>query len=391
MNHGIQFVLIIALSFAYMAYANPLETVSRSNAPELREVFDNLSKYHPQIILTRITRDASGAVEPLKTFEFNTDPARYFYPASTIKLPAAVLAAELISNHSSADSQPKLHDEYQLIGTDLETVYPKEEERRSNLARDIERIAVASDNMAFNRLYDLLSPDAMETRIVELTLNRPRISHRLAISLPRELNRTLMGFEFLSGDKSLNRRMRILAPHRAVEPTFIGIGYRSRGELIKKPFPVHTRNFITLRSLHEITLGLVLGAESTEVPQFRLTPDIRSFLLTQFSKLPRQSEEYAKLDPSLPDNYAKFLIYGDQNEVRIPDSIRIVNKIGQAYGFLTDTAYVTDSKSNAEFVLSATVFVNNNLIFNDNEYEYEQVGLPFLGALGRTVLEDFSR
>jgi hypothetical protein len=31
--------------------------------------------------------------------------------------------------------------------------------------------------------------------------------------------------------------------------------------------------------------------------------------------------------------------------------------------------------------------VNHNQIFNDGEYEYDALGIPFLGALGRAVYE----
>ncbi len=36
-----------------------------------------------------------------------------------------------------------------------------------------------------------------------------------------------------------------------------------------------------------------------------------------------------------------------------------------------------------EFVLAATLYVNDNGTFNDDRYEYQTVGLPFLRALGQ--------
>ena len=44
--------------------------------------------------------------------------------------------------------------------------------------------------------------------------------------------------------------------------------------------------------------------------------------------------------------------------------------------------------NNIEFFLTVTILVNENMIFNDDIYEFEQVGIPFLGALGRAVLEE---
>ena len=68
--------------------------------------------------------------------------------------------------------------------------------------------------------------------------------------------------------------------------------------------------------------------------------------------------------------------------------MRIFNKVGLAYGYLTDNAYIVDFERGVEFLLTATVLVNENGIFNDEKYEYDEVGLPFLAAVGR-VLYDY--
>ena len=71
----------------------------------------------------------------------------------------------------------------------------------------------------------------------------------------------------------------------------------------------------------------------------------------------------------------------------IPDHIRIFNKVGDAYGFLTDAAYIVDFKNGIEFILSATIYTNENQTFNDNNYEYDEIGLPFLRDLGQAIYE----
>ena len=81
------------------------------------------------------------------------------------------------------------------------------------------------------------------------------------------------------------------------------------------------------------------------------------------------------------DSYVKFFLFGDNKEP-IPDSVRIFNKVGLAYGYVTDNAYVVDFEREVEFLLTAVVLVNENGIFNDGVYEYDEVGLPFLAELG---------
>ena len=86
------------------------------------------------------------------------------------------------------------------------------------------------------------------------------------------------------------------------------------------------------------------------------------------------------------DSYGKFFIYGNSRG-RIQDHIKIYNKVGYAYGTLTETAYITDEKKEVHFLLSATILVNENEIFNDDVYEYEAIGLQFLTEVGRKLYQ----
>ena len=82
------------------------------------------------------------------------------------------------------------------------------------------------------------------------------------------------------------------------------------------------------------------------------------------------------------DSYNKFLLYGDLKGEMSP-KIRIYNKIGQAYGTLTDIAYIKEGDHQG--ILAVSLLVNENGIFNDDHYEYEELGLPFMGLFGRAL------
>ena len=77
-------------------------------------------------------------------------------------------------------------------------------------------------------------------------------------------------------------------------------------------------------------------------------------------------------------------MFGDSNK-KIPNHIRIYNKVGMAYGFLIDNAYIIDVKNNIEFFLTASVYSNDNQTLNDDTYEYDQLTLPFLSELGEKI------
>ena len=153
--------------------------------------------------------------------------------------------------------------------------------------------------------------------------------------------------------------------------------------------PISRNNAAQFEILEEVESTLVneWRAETEQVPQFNLSDEIRNFLIDAFSTLPRNRHFISDTARDHPDNYAKFLIFGDKPNTVIPNSLQITKKIGQAYGFLSDIAYIKDVSTGKEFALSAVIFVNDNLTFNDNVYEYDTIGLPFMGALGRTLLE----
>jgi len=54
---------------------------------------------------------------------------------------------------------------------------------------------------------------------------------------------------------------------------------------------------------------------------------------------------------------------------------------------LVDAAYFADFGNNIEFLLSAVIYCNSDGIFNDDNYDYDKVGLPFLKNLGRVIYE----
>jgi hypothetical protein len=107
----------------------------------------------------------------------------------------------------------------------------------------------------------------------------------------------------------------------------------------------------------------------------------RQFILSSMYQLPREQGFDSK---EFYDSYCKFLIFGDTKD-KIDSTIKIYNKIGQAYGTLTDCAYIIDEKTGVEFMVTATLLVNKNKIFNDGIYEYEEIGIPFLAELGRQL------
>jgi len=117
-----------------------------------------------------------------------------------------------------------------------------------------------------------------------------------------------------------------------------------------------------------------------------MSSDDYSFVKHWMSAFPRESNFPYYDTANYWDAYCKFLYYGSEKGATAPN-IRIFNKVGDAYGFLIDIIYFVDFTNKVEFMLSATISCNSDGIYNDDHYDYETIGFPFMKNLGRTIYE----
>jgi hypothetical protein len=54
---------------------------------------------------------------------------------------------------------------------------------------------------------------------------------------------------------------------------------------------------------------------------------------------------------------------------------------------MIDVAYVADQKNKIEFFVSAVIYCNSDGILNDDNYDYKNIGLPFMKNLGRVIYD----
>jgi len=110
------------------------------------------------------------------------------------------------------------------------------------------------------------------------------------------------------------------------------------------------------------------------------------FVYKYMSMVPRESAFPYYDSMEYWDTYVKFILYGNEKKSMYP-GIRIFNKVGDAYGYLIDVAYVVDFKNSIEFMLTATIQSDTDGIINDDNYDYETIGYPFLKNLGKVIYE----
>jgi hypothetical protein len=143
-------------------------------------------------------------------------------------------------------------------------------------------------------------------------------------------------------------------------------------------------NNLPLQDLQKM-LQSVLFPESVPASQrFHLTKDDERFLYQYMSELPSESKKPTYDTSEFFDSYCKFFLYKAGRQ-KPPPNIRIFNKPGWSYGYLTDAAYIVDFDSHTEFMLSAVIYVNRDGVLNDNKYEYKEIGYPFFKEVGEII------
>lgn len=357
--------------------------------PVLQEVINHPDTYRLQIIYTQINRDRQN--RPSFThYYFHVDSTYYFNPASTVKLPAALLALEKLNrlNNPAITKYTTIQFDSAYSKQTRHWTDPTSETGYPSIAHLIKKAFLVSENDPYTRLYEFVGQGEFNRTLHEKGYKDIRITHRFVRMSPDE-NRHTNPVRFLDkAGKLLYSQPAAYNtdPFDARRVDTLGRGYMMGDSLVKKPFDFTGRNKFPLEAFQQI-LQSVMFPESVPLKQrFKLTADDYRFVRQYLSQYPGETN-YPKYDAKqYYDSYAKFF-FMDSLHHTMPEGIRVFNKVGWAYGFLTDASYVADFKNKIEYMLTATVYVNSDGILNDDKYDFETVGAPFLYQLGQTIYQ----
>ena len=368
---------------------NLLPRLLQGRSPAVDRVLSDPEGYELQILYTQVERDSSGAPQ-FTRHAYRLDSSRYFYPASTVKFPTALMALEKMKALGLPATTPMLTDSLRPAQTAVRSDSSAAHGLPS-VAHYVRKIFLVSDNDAYNRLYEFVGQGPLNRGLRAKGYDDLRLTHRLSIFLPLDENRHTNPVRFLLPDGS---ERPLPAQYNADSIPLPAPILKGRGELVgdsvvMEPKDFASKNFFPLHEQQAMLQALIFPESVPDSQRWDLRPEDRQLVLTAMSQLPRESD-YPAYDPAeYYDSYVKYVMFGD-SQAAMPDHIRVYNKVGQAYGYLTDNAYVVDEKNGVEFFLSATLLVNRNGIFNDGVYEYEELGFPFLAELGRALYEHAS-
>ncbi|MES2004985.1 MAG: serine hydrolase [Bacteroidota bacterium] len=392
--HKYLLVLFIACSpttiFAQEKTDTWLQQLIQSKAsPLLQHVLNYPDSFQYQIIYTEINRDQHN-VPHFKNHYLHTDRNRYFNPASTVKLPTALMALEKLNTLR----KPGL-DMYTSMLTDSsfssQSVLTKDTSTTNGLpsiANYLKKIFLVSDNDAYNRLYEFDGQDYLNESLWKKGYKDVRIVRRF-VTMTEEENRHTNAIRFVNNRDTVLK----LAPRYSQtqfdysKQVLVGKAHYNRYDsLIQAPFDFTRHNNLPLEDLQHMLQSVLFPESVPAVQRFNISQNDHRFLLQYLSEYPSESDHPKYDTTEFFNSYCKFFLYKSDKKTP-PQNIRVFNKPGWSYGYLTDAAYIVDFAANTEFMLSAVIYVNRDGILNDDKYEYKEIGYPFFKEIGEIMYQ----
>ncbi len=364
-----------------------LDILKQNSDPLLQEVISHPEVYRYQVIYTRIDRDKKNKPS-FHNYYLNVDSLIYFNPASTVKLPLAFLSLEKLRSMKNEGVDMNTLMQFDSSRPWQRKLYADStsETGKPSIAHFIRKALLVSDNDAYNRMYQFIGQQTINRRLHEMGYPDLRISRQF-MGLTVDQNRYTNPIRFIDTEGKLI----YLQPEAYNPDAFnfshinrMGKGYlNAKDSLVNEPIDFTFANNLTVEHLQGLLQSVMFPQSVSKKQRFHLSKNDYAFLYRYLSQYPSESD-YPKYDTAkFYDSYVKF--YFRDSTHLMPEHVRVFNKVGWAYGCLTDVSYVADFKNNIEFMLTATIYVNADGILNDDKYEYDSVGWPFMNKLGQTI------
>ena len=309
-----------------------LDSISLNTTPEAEgfmsnilaaypQYFDSITKnpdsFRVQIIYTQIDR-GRNQLPKFTDHYYNVDRDQYYYPASTVKLPVAILALQRLNelNIPGLDKYTTMitnkdHESQSAVFND-----PTSADGRPSIGHYIKKILLTSDNDAFNRLYEFLGQEYINNSLHAMGYEDIQIVHRLDIFLTEDENRRTNSISFLDDSNRLVYEKKAERSNLvyAQRDTKLGKGFMRRGELVNEPFDFSKKNKLSLPDLHQLLRSVLFPQMVTKKQRFNLTADDYKFLYKYLSMVPRESDFPPYNETEYPDDYVKFLLLNQNIE-----------------------------------------------------------------------------
>ena len=353
-------------------------------------VLNNQDKYRLQIIYGQVTHHSKDSVSVVNSSLGNN---KYYYPASTIKLPCALLALEKLNELNIGPNH------YFRIGNDFlcgNTSHISNSKKSKDSFYDIiKEMIVVSNNVSYNSVYEFLTPGYLKEKLREKDLNDIHLYKKFAgCDILDNLKCNSISFYDNSDRLLFKQDSSVLSLSEMAENydydnnKLIGSSFYKNGKNVKTPYDFNYNISASLEGLHRSLIDLIYPNTTSASHRWNILKADREFIIRMLGMFPRELNDIEYEDSTrYQDNLLKYIVFGDPESNSKMNKIRTFSKIGLSYGFTTEIAYVVDMVSKNECFLSVSIYTNQNKTINDGIYEYQQIAKPFLGKLGMLLLE----
>lgn len=354
--------------------------------PAWANVLGSPNHYRLQIIYTKIDRDKNNKPE-FKDYRFHATK-NYFYPASTVKLPISLLALIKLEelgikglDKSTAMKTDSAFACQKKVGRDTTSAsgYP-------TIENYIKKMFLVSDNYSCARVYEFVGYDYAHKKLNDLGYKNIRLFNRLDGSCPGDTAKITPPVYFFNAARDTIYKQpltffneKLKHPIENSKVGLVKMTVNGKRKYMQKDFSSH--NYFAATDLHSMMKKVMFNNYLSKKEKLPLSDENRKFMITQLGLYPRESE-HPKYDKKIfYDSFKKYFLYGSAVATIKQDSVRMINIVGRAFGFLIDCAYVMDTKNNVEYMLTAAIYVNERNVIGSGKYEYDQIGLPFFKDL----------
>ncbi len=322
------------------------------------------------------------------------DPKQYFYPASSVKLCAAVaLLLELNRIDAERGTAHGLDSEWRIGARfDGDAVFDRDASNldggRATIRHDLRKMLLVSDNLAYNHCLEVLGADRLNEAMWAAGLRSARLWHRLSESRSLTENMQTRPVTLRTGEVATELPAREAAAKLSnadFTELSLGSGHLSDGKLVAAPMSFAQKNAISLEDLQDVLVEVVRPEIDTGKRGFPgLSIGQRRFLVSTLGELPRESAN-PHFDPEkVPDHACKWILRGVRRVIPA-EHLRVYDKIGRAYGFTVENAYVEDTRTGRGFFFAMVLYTNPDGVLNDDRYGYAEIAEPFFDDVGELI------
>jgi len=376
-------LLLTIILFGCSIETNPIKSSLRKN-DFLKEIIKDKEDYEIQILLTKINQYNSQV--DFQEYKYQLDDNKYFYPASTIKLPIVVLALKKINELRSKGSEITLKSKITLNYKDdySELVIRDSITSFQNLIADV---FLVSDNSASNILIDFVGYNYFNHEMENAGFDKTYLNHKFN---PDPYVNSTWQISDLDNNiiSSINDNQKIIKADDMTIGLEKGERRYFKGEILDESLNFSEKNRSSITDMHNLIKYIFYPEIFDSTNTFNLNVEDYDFLRYWMSRFTYEDigEKFIG-DENFFETYNKFFIHGDEQNVS-NEQIRVYNKIGQAYGTSIDNGLIKNYQDNVEFILTATIYTNKNKVINDNLYEYDDLAVPFLAKLSRAIYNE---